>query len=48
LFALMPVCLTLAFVCQKTGNTITGIIMHYVYNGISFVLVLLAVSGLIA
>lgn len=48
LFALMPVCLVLAFVCQKTGNNTTGLVMHAVYNGTSLILITLAVIGVIA
>jgi membrane protease YdiL (CAAX protease family) len=43
--SLLPVTLILSYVAQKRRNTWPGIILHYLINGVSFIPVILIITG---
>lgn len=45
LFGLLPVCLSLAYVAQRTKSIWPGTIAHFLFNGMGFVYFVLAVLG---
>jgi membrane protease YdiL (CAAX protease family) len=47
IFALLPTCLSLAWVCQRQRNTTPGILVHWLYNGLPLVVALAAAAGLL-
>ncbi|MFC1872030.1 hypothetical protein ACFLYF_06520 [Chloroflexota bacterium] len=42
---ILPICLIISFVAQRTKNTWPGFIGHYLINGVAFVMFLLAIIG---
>lgn len=44
--ALLPVCLALAFMAQRTKNTTPVILAHFLINGSMLILIVMAVLGL--
>jgi membrane protease YdiL (CAAX protease family) len=47
LLNLLPVCLLISYAAQRTKNNWIPCIAHYLFNGLGFLVVLLAVLGLI-
>ena len=45
--SLLPICLTLAFVCSRLKNTTPGIVIHGITNGIALIPLLLGVLGML-
>lgn len=48
ILALLPVTLTIAFVSQRLQNNTPAVILHYLINGIGFVIFVLLVAGVVA
>lgn len=48
LLPLLPVCLLISLLAQRTRNSTPAIIVHAIFNGMALIPLLLAVSGLIA
>ena len=46
-FTLLPICLSIGFVCQRFQNTMPGLYMHMAYNLLPPIVIVLAVAGLI-
>jgi membrane protease YdiL (CAAX protease family) len=46
MIGLLPVCLLISFVAQKSKSIWPGFIVHYSINGLGFVVFLLAVFGI--
>ena len=47
ILALLPMTLTIAFISQRLQNNTPALIVHYVFNGISFVVFVLLVAGVV-
>ena len=47
ILALLPVTLTIAFISQRLHNNTPGLIVHYIFNGISFAVFVLLVAGVV-
>lgn len=47
LIGLLPVCLLISYFAQKTKSTTITIVAHFLFNGMAFVLLLGAITGLI-
>jgi hypothetical protein len=46
ILALLPVCLAIAWVCQRTQSTLPGLVIHGVVNGLPALLaVMMALAG---
>lgn len=45
MISILPICLIISFVAQRTKNTWPGFIGHYLINGVAFVMFLLAIIG---
>jgi membrane protease YdiL (CAAX protease family) len=46
--ALLPICLAIAWVCQRRQSTTPGLVLHTLANGTPFVFALLMALGVIA
>jgi membrane protease YdiL (CAAX protease family) len=47
ILALLAVTLTIAFISQRLQNNTPALIVHYVFNGVSFVVFVLLVAGVV-
>ncbi|HEU6445427.1 MAG TPA: CPBP family intramembrane glutamic endopeptidase [Gaiellaceae bacterium] len=47
ILALLPMTLTVAFISQKLQNNTPALIVHYLFNGVSFVVFVLLVAGVV-
>lgn len=45
LFSYLPVCLTISFIAQRLKNTWSGIILHFVINGLVLIPITLGILG---